>query len=781
MLIATFNASTGWAGKTVHHENDQFVLEGHGPISAADVLAYDEQGYLDWANDGTRAWVQAKVGPPQTRATTFSEAPVGPRLTSVWTKVKASAGAASVVAASAAQTAKVAYEGAIEAVKEQRGSASGPAGEETASPARSAEPWPGAFEQAGHATPPPSPIEPNPPSESFASGREDEAAEPSEGTEIPGLVATFGERSGWSGKTITYESGKFVLEGHGPITAQDVLSYDELGHLEWASDGTRAWVAACVSTTLGADDPPPESFSASADSPDAKALVVQRARYRRNPRDVFDAIVDSATGCGDMTVTESDCPGGTARFKVAMTATSAAGQIVVRVSKEATGYSVASFTAQPVRLLGIRLAPPLTAGHYRKVLERLVFLTDLKLAVRPPAGCDDDVIGVFRDETGSEGTRINRGDGYLAVEGLGNISPSDLLEHDDQGRVEWATDEMRGWVEHLATVNKAYVKQRENYFTIPDAVLNFYAEHEGGKDVDMVAVGFCGQCLILLTQSCVIVKPASPIGPPASYHEVPYADIESVIVDTYVGDPTVEMRSRDNVGANERAKAANASQSPACFVGSKKRWFEFSAAVYLLRLNSGVLEEEDPPVGFLCLVPECTVIGGHGLPLATGAAGDVLFADDELVFMNRRDGHLLARIPYKDVQSLEIGGPGVQQTGGGFIGGGFGLEGAAAGMMVATALNLLSTRTTIDTVICLRTADAEVYLHTRTLTPGALQMDLSGVFVRLRQLLAEQTTEANPSNIPPDAVEQLSKLAELHAKGALTDEEFATFKAKLMS
>ena len=138
MLIATFNASTGWAGKTVHHENDQFVLEGHGPISAADVLAYDEQGYLDWANDGTRAWVQATVGPPQTRATTFSEAPVGPRLTSVWTKVKASAGAASVVAASAAQTAKVAYEGAIEAVKEQRGSASGPAGEETASPAREA-------------------------------------------------------------------------------------------------------------------------------------------------------------------------------------------------------------------------------------------------------------------------------------------------------------------------------------------------------------------------------------------------------------------------------------------------------------------------------------------------------------------------------------------------------------------------------------------------------------------------------------------------------------------
>ena len=38
-----------------------FVLEGHGPISAADVMEYDRQGQLVWANDGTRAWVGAKA------------------------------------------------------------------------------------------------------------------------------------------------------------------------------------------------------------------------------------------------------------------------------------------------------------------------------------------------------------------------------------------------------------------------------------------------------------------------------------------------------------------------------------------------------------------------------------------------------------------------------------------------------------------------------------------------------------------------------------------------
>ena len=61
MLIATFGPSTGWAGKTITHEGDVFTLEGHGPITAADVMEYDRQGHLVWTNDGTRAWVGSKV------------------------------------------------------------------------------------------------------------------------------------------------------------------------------------------------------------------------------------------------------------------------------------------------------------------------------------------------------------------------------------------------------------------------------------------------------------------------------------------------------------------------------------------------------------------------------------------------------------------------------------------------------------------------------------------------------------------------------------------------
>ena len=56
-LIATFNATTGWAGKTITYEQGRFTLAGHDPISAADVLSYDRQGSLSWAHELLREWV----------------------------------------------------------------------------------------------------------------------------------------------------------------------------------------------------------------------------------------------------------------------------------------------------------------------------------------------------------------------------------------------------------------------------------------------------------------------------------------------------------------------------------------------------------------------------------------------------------------------------------------------------------------------------------------------------------------------------------------------------
>jgi hypothetical protein len=63
------------------------------------------------------------------------------------------------------------------------------------------------------------------------------------------LVATFNSTTGWDGKTVAFENGQFALEGHGLITALDVLEYDRKGNLTWAYDGLREWVASCATPT----------------------------------------------------------------------------------------------------------------------------------------------------------------------------------------------------------------------------------------------------------------------------------------------------------------------------------------------------------------------------------------------------------------------------------------------------------------------------------------------------------------------------------------------------
>jgi hypothetical protein len=64
MPIATFAPATQWAGTKITWAGEQFLLEGHGPIAAGDVMYYDEQGWLIWPDEGTRAWVGARAAAP---------------------------------------------------------------------------------------------------------------------------------------------------------------------------------------------------------------------------------------------------------------------------------------------------------------------------------------------------------------------------------------------------------------------------------------------------------------------------------------------------------------------------------------------------------------------------------------------------------------------------------------------------------------------------------------------------------------------------------------------
>jgi hypothetical protein len=60
----------------------------------------------------------------------------------------------------------------------------------------------------------------------------------------PMLIAEFGSRTAWKGMHITFEEGRFILQGHGPVKAEDVMEYDRQGYLVWVNEGARAWVGA---------------------------------------------------------------------------------------------------------------------------------------------------------------------------------------------------------------------------------------------------------------------------------------------------------------------------------------------------------------------------------------------------------------------------------------------------------------------------------------------------------------------------------------------------------
>ena len=185
----------------------------------------------------------------------------------------------------------------------------------------------------------------------------------------------------------------------------------------------------------------------------------------------------------------------------------------------------------------------------------------------------------------------------------------------------------------------------------------------------------------------------------------------------------------------------------------------------------------------LAIVKSCYVIGEAGLGIGADGqrAWDLVFRDDDVVLMDshtRSDSNLV-KLGWQGLR-LDIEGAGAFRSGGGFMGGGFGLAGAAAGMLTASALNALTTRTGIETILHLQTPSAELFLYHGKVTPEALRRSLSPVFLRLRQNAVPDEPEQSESG-DDHVVDRLHKLADLLDRGMISDEEFATLKAKLLS
>lgn len=169
--------------------------------------------------------------------------------------------------------------------------------------------------------------------------------------------------------------------------------------------------------------------------------------------------------------------------------------------------------------------------------------------------------------------------------------------------------------------------------------------------------------------------------------------------------------------------------------------------------------------------------------ITPGGLYDVLFMEERMVVFAHRQAKVLAEVSYSQVEDVEIGGPGLVKTGGGFVGGGFGVSGAVEGMAIAAVLNTLTTRTSVKTVVRIQGTSCELFLLHTKLTPEQLRIMMSRPLGAIRSARATQAAGGTQHEAPvaaPSPVQELTKLADMLEKGLLTREEFDMMKVKLL-
>jgi hypothetical protein len=177
------------------------------------------------------------------------------------------------------------------------------------------------------------------------------------------------------------------------------------------------------------------------------------------------------------------------------------------------------------------------------------------------------------------------------------------------------------------------------------------------------------------------------------------------------------------------------------------------------------------------LVGGFTLVGGTGLSIKGGTVCSVVTFPDAVRVVAEVGDEAQMVIPYEKLTDVELGG-GATTTGGGFVGGGFGLGGAAEGMLIASALNAATRKTTVNTGMHIGSTDAEVLLHHGELTPAAIRQQMSPLFTRLEAARRAREVGPSPQQEAEDPITQLERLARLRESGILSEEEFQAARAR---
>ena len=242
-----------------------------------------------------------------------------------------------------------------------------------------------------------------------------------------------------------------------------------------------------------------------------------------------------------------------------------------------------------------------------------------------------------------------------------------------------------------------------------------------------------------------------------------------------------------------------------CGYQGKQSKFPLAAAVPkdLTALRAYYMQNGADPDQAITFQGRAIVVGAilstEGLSGLTSGGSTLEFGDD-VIFAMIGTWENTIRVPFTSVRILNFSGRGAVTTtmtkGGGFFGGGIGgLSSMGEGMLMAQALNALTTKTvsttTIETIVTLQWDSGGVVLLNQQFVPSELNDQFRHVFERLAVVdrTASDTQSTLQADVTTSALDvgafeltgQLEKLAELHFSGVLTDEEFAMAKTKLLA
>lgn len=181
--------------------------------------------------------------------------------------------------------------------------------------------------------------------------------------------------------------------------------------------------------------------------------------------------------------------------------------------------------------------------------------------------------------------------------------------------------------------------------------------------------------------------------------------------------------------------------------------------------------------------------GVSGLAVGTG----IVVLDRDAVHLVVGKARVQHRFDYTQITRLQVAGRGefVTKTGGGWVGGGFGLSGALQGAFMAEALNFLTTRKLrhVESLLHLGWNGGGLTLLNQVYAPERLAVLVEPAVARLNALQAasgsgksqSDALASTPTAEAETVVARIQKLETLRDLGLISPEEYADQRSRILA